>query len=123
MEELKNKIKKEFEKKEFEEKMEIVDYINSYNGALDYLRYEYNDEEFFNVFFEDKIEIARAICYGNYNYAHEYVKFNAYGNLVSATEWDIEREYNNFIDEIVDEIANTWNDDEYMKDTYFKGVK
>ena len=41
-----------------------------------------NDEEFFNTYFEGKpMEVARAIFYGDYNFSHEYVIFNGYGNL------------------------------------------
>lgn len=43
-----------------------------------------NDEEFFNMFFEGKpMEVARATFYGNYNFSHDFVKFNGYGNLES----------------------------------------
>jgi hypothetical protein len=41
-----------------------------------------NDEEFFNTFFNGKPhEVARATFYGDYNFSHDYVKFNGYGNL------------------------------------------
>ena len=42
--------------------------IISYSGALDWLDYQPNDEEFFEVYFAKKDEVARAVCYGNYNY-------------------------------------------------------
>jgi hypothetical protein len=43
-----------------------------------------NDEEFFNMFFEGKpMEVARATFYGDYNFSHDFVKFNGYGNLES----------------------------------------
>ena len=43
-----------------------------------------NDEEFFELFFENKaMEAVRAAHFGNYNFGHDYVKFNGYGNLES----------------------------------------
>ena len=49
---------------------DVVNEINGWNGNLDWLRFEYNDEEFFELFYSGKkgLEIARAICYGDYNY-------------------------------------------------------
>jgi hypothetical protein len=40
-----------------------------------------NDEEFFDMAFSTKIDAARAVCFGEYNYHHDFVKFNGYGNL------------------------------------------
>jgi len=49
-----------------------------------------NDEEFFNVFFENKVlEAVRAVCYGEYNYSDNYVKFNGYGNLESFNYFEV----------------------------------
>jgi hypothetical protein len=43
-----------------------------------------NDEEFFEVFFADKVlDAVPAVSYGDYSYSHDYVKFNGYGNLES----------------------------------------
>ena len=43
-----------------------------------------NDEDFFNMFFEGKvIEAVRAASYGDFQYNHDYVVFNGYGNLES----------------------------------------
>ena len=49
-----------------------------------------NDEEFFSMFFPnagDGIKVARAIFYGDYNYSHDFVKFNGYGNLESISHF------------------------------------
>ena len=45
-----------------------------------------NDEEFFAMFFPnagDGLKVAQAVFYGDYNYSHNWVKFNGYGNLQS----------------------------------------
>lgn len=44
-----------------------------------------NDEEFFNTFFDGKvIEAVRAVCFGEYQYSHDWVIFNGYANLESS---------------------------------------
>jgi hypothetical protein len=49
-----------------------------------------NDEEFFEVFFADKVlEAVRAVSYGDYQYSHDYVKFNGYGNLESFSYFEV----------------------------------
>jgi hypothetical protein len=41
-----------------------------------------NDEDFLSAFFANNPDaLARAIFYGDYNYSHNYVRFNGYGNL------------------------------------------
>ena len=43
-----------------------------------------NDEEFFNIFFENNvISAVQCVCYGDYRYSDNLVKFNGYGNLES----------------------------------------
>jgi hypothetical protein len=47
-----------------------------------------NDEEFFAMFFPnagDGLRVAQAVFYGDYNYSHNWVKFNGYGNLQSLS--------------------------------------
>ena len=80
----------------------MVQELNSWNGCLDWLDFWENDEEFFNTFFENKIEVARAICYGDYNYNDDYVRFNGYGNIESFSEYDMIEELKDSIEEIVE---------------------
>lgn len=43
-----------------------------------------NDEEFFNLYFDNKVlEAVRAVSFGEYKYNDEFIKFNGYGNLVT----------------------------------------
>jgi hypothetical protein len=65
---------------------ELVQLNNEYCEAANYHDEEIfvNDEDFFSTFFEkDVIGAVRAVSYGSYNYSHNYVKFNGYGNLES----------------------------------------
>lgn len=43
-----------------------------------------NDEEFFEIYFSDTMEAVRAVCFGEYDYNHEFVKFDGYANLESS---------------------------------------
>ncbi|OLF87124.1 hypothetical protein B4089_3745 [Bacillus licheniformis] len=88
-----------------EELQNVVREINTWDGSLEHLDYEYNDEEFFNVFFEGKpMEAVRAVFYGDYRYMDDYVKFDGYGNLESASEYQVEKELEESIDEIMDAL-------------------
>ena len=80
----------------------MISEINSIDGSLEYLEYWDNDEEFFDTFFHnDPMEAVRASYYGDYNYCDDYVKFNGYGNLESANEYDLVKRYEEYIDDIV----------------------
>lgn len=84
---------------------DLVSECNGWNGSLeDYCYYE-NDEEFFQMFFEERIdEAVRATYYGDYRYTDEYVRFNGYGNLDSVNEYQLEDE----LQDGVEEIFDTW---------------
>jgi len=46
-----------------------------------------NDEEFLNEIWNPKpSEALRAAHFGDYNWSHEYVKFDGYGNLESSND-------------------------------------
>lgn len=40
-----------------------------------------NDEYFFETHFTDMMTAIKAVYFGKYNFGHDYVKFNGYGNL------------------------------------------
>lgn len=89
--------------------MALVSEINDWNGALEDLVYKENDEEFFELYFSGKgLELARAITYGDYHYMDEYVKFDEYGNLVSNSDFGVQQELEDSIDEIIEELFDNW---------------
>lgn len=96
---------------------DVVNEINGWNGNLDWLRFEYNDEEFFELFYSGNngLEIARAICYGDYNYNDDWVKIDECGNLVSYTEYEMIEEMKDSIDEIVENLIEE-HDNLYLSD-------
>lgn len=72
-----------------------------------------NDEEFFNMFFENKpFEAVRSSYFGEYKYSDDFVKFNGYGNLESFGDYSID----NQID--LQSIANDiYENTDYYNDT------
>ena len=89
----------------------MISEINSIDGSLEYLEYWDNDEEFFDTFFHnDPMEAVRASYYGDYNYCDDYVRFNGYGNLESFNDYDLEREYKEYIDEIVKSLIEHYQE-------------
>lgn len=100
---------KQFLLSDTEELRQAVSQLNSWNGSLEHLDVQANDEEFFNVHFEGKpMEAVRAAQYGEYNYTDEYVRFNGYGNLESFSDITYEQELNDSIDEIVETLLENW---------------
>lgn len=69
---------------------------------------EYFDKDFFNCFFGDKMEVARAVYFGNIqSWTDEYIRFNAYGNLESLNEFDVVEEIDNYVEDIF-ECEDIW---------------
>ncbi|MEX0597374.1 MAG: hypothetical protein WD512_12845 [Candidatus Paceibacterota bacterium] len=62
---------------------ELVDIHNHYCREANYPDDEIyeNGEDFFSTYFLQAYDAIRAISYGDYEYLHEYVKFNGYANL------------------------------------------
>ena len=83
---------------------EIVNDINCLDGSLEFLEYWENDEEFFNTFFNNPMDAVRCSFYGNYKFYDKYVKFDGYYNLSSFNEYELEGEYKDFIDDIVNSL-------------------
>ena len=42
-----------------------------------------NDEDFFEMINFTGLQVARAVFYGDYNYSHNWVSFDGYGNFKS----------------------------------------
>ena len=100
---------------------DIIIEINSIDGSLDFLEYWNNDDDFFNTFFyNNPTEAVRSAYYGDYNYCDDYVRFNGYGNLVSFNDYDLEKEYKEYIDDILKALLKHYQeisicDDELIK--------
>lgn len=101
---------------------ELVSECNSWDGSLDDYKWYEHDEYFYDDFFNDKQEIARAVYYAsNYNYTDEYVKFNAYGNLQTCCEYEKEQDLKDGVEEILDNWLELYGDDDVdVSDDDFK---
>ena len=90
---------------------DIIAEINSIDSSLDFLEYWDNDEEFFNTFYYlNPAEAVRSAYYGDYNYCDKYVKFNGYGNLVSFNDYELEKEYKDYIYEITESLLEHYQE-------------
>lgn len=71
----------------------MVREINFWNGQLEWLDVWENNEDFFNCMYRNNImEAIRATCFGNYDYNDDYVRMNAYGNVESLNQWELDCE-------------------------------
>lgn len=100
----------------------IVNELNFYNGCLDWLNYQANDEDFFNIYFYNKpAEAVRACYFGDYNYNDEYVSIDVYGNLESCSEYEYYDKLKNYIDDIIDCLIDN-KDNIYIYDETLKSI-
>lgn len=89
--------------------MQLVSELNSYDSSLEHLHYHSNDEEFFEIFFTDTAKAVRAVCFGDYDYTDDYVKFNGYMNLVSKDKWELEKELQENVDDILECLLENYS--------------
>ena len=75
-----------------------------------------NDANFFaDVYGGDVMEAVRAVSYGDYNYSHDWVKLNGYGNLESMNVID-EDDLCESIDTIAEEVADNFHNYDHLFD-------
>ena len=86
----------------------IVREINGWDSSLDWLEAYENDEEFFDMFFANTMEAVRSVCYGNYNYSDDLVRFDGYGNLESFSRWEYEDKLKDNIDDIIERLLSVY---------------
>ena len=79
------------------------------HGDSDNMLYSF-DEEFFSMSFSNPMEAARATFFGNIeSWSDEYIRFNAYGNLESLSEYQAEGEIEYYIEDIF-KHPDVWED-------------
>ena len=120
------KFTEEFNNLSSNEKIAIYNEYCSEHGNSDNMLHDF-DEEFFEMAFgNDPIEAAKATFFGDIqNWSDEYIRFNAYGNLESLSEYDAVEEAEDHLDDIY-EYEDVWEDyieteedeDEEDEDTY-----
>ena len=86
-----------------EKLMIMVQEVNSWDGSLENLEVWENGDDFFEMMYPDSAyEVARAIHFGDYNFMHEFVTTDGYGNLLSYSEWEYEEEISAYEEEIIE---------------------
>ena len=81
---------------------ELCREINLYSGIYSDVMYYENDDDFFVTFYSDDVmEAVRAVCYGEYTFTDDYVRIDAYGNLQSASELEVEEELGGYVDDFI----------------------
>lgn len=93
-----------------EERLNICRRINSYDGSMDFC--DSQDLEDIASWMS-AYDLARAIIYGNVTNIEDEVRFNGYGNLESVDSYDLEKESENYISEIIDFIESNGFSDLY----------
>lgn len=90
---------------------QLVQECNLWNGCLDWLDYQEFDSEFFNTYFyNNPMEAARATNFGDVNWNDDYIHFDGYGNLESASAQDYENELEDYKDEIIENALELYEE-------------
>ena len=107
------KFTEEFNNLTDREKIAIYNEYCLEHGDSDKMLYDF-DDEFFEMAFEGKepMEICRATFFGHItSWNDEYIRFNAYGNLESLSEYDaVEEIYEYDAVEEIYEYEDVWED-------------
>ncbi|MFR7590228.1 MAG: hypothetical protein ACLUVC_02200 [Longibaculum sp.] len=69
---------------------QVIELYNDYLKENDYEEYHIFDDYFFNTFFGNPCNAARAVFFGNIkSWSDEYIRFDDYGNLKSFSDLDV----------------------------------
>lgn len=103
------RFEEKFNELDFSDKLSIYNnYCVEYRSGDDMI---YNfDDEFFDMAFSSHMDAARAVFFGKIeSWSDEYIRFNAYGNLESLSEYEAEGEIAYDLDSIF-EHEECWKD-------------
>lgn len=83
---------------------------NSYDGSFDDL-WAF-DAEYVGDYVDtsDAYSFMCCIVFGNVENVNDMLRFDAYGNLESVCEWDLEKEARDQINDIADWLMNYWDE-------------
>lgn len=100
--------------------MAMVQEVNSWDSSLDYL--DFIDMGLLDDYLGEytPTEIANKIHYGDFNPYHEYFRFDAYGNLESFQDWNVEEDLNWYKTDIVERFVELYEDGHV--DSYYQEV-
>ena len=88
----------------------MIQEVNGHDGSLS--QFEYINMEDFDEYMDHlpAIDLAYKIHYGDFNPCDDYFSLNAYENLVSYSEYEIEAEIIEFRYEIVDRFVELYKE-------------
>ena len=88
----------------------MVNEVNSWDNSLSHL--DYINMEDFNEYMNHlpAIDLAYKMHYGDFNPCDDYFSFNAWENLVSYSEYELEAEIIDFRYEIVDRFVELYKE-------------
>lgn len=99
----------------------IVSECSGYNGTLEEYEWHEFGDDFFDTFFSEKQEVARAVFFGDIeSWSDDYIRFNHLGNLESASSYKRDDELKENAQEIIDAGLEMRDniDLNYVIDTY-----
>lgn len=88
-------------------------------GYVDYWSIHENDEDGFESLFENGLEVARAVKYGDYDYTEPYVKLGNDGNLYSMDRGEYLEELRTGKDDLLqiyDELVKDGDIEDFLKE-------
>lgn len=88
-------------------------------GYVDYWSIHENDEDGFECLFENGLEVARAVKYGDYDYTMPYVKIGNDGNLYSLDRGEYLEELREGKDDLLqiyDELVRDGGIEDFLKE-------
>lgn len=97
------------------ELLDMAMYINNENGELNAFNYQLNEDEFFDEYLNcSRSELVKKCWSGHYVFTDDYVKLDAYENIISIDEDDLAILAESMKDEILNkylEYVENSNDD------------
>ena len=95
---------------------DVVNELNCWDGCLEFLEVYYMEDLDYYLEGHTPSEILNKMFYGNFNPNDSYFRFDAYANLESLNEWDLEERYKMYIDEIIGALLENMDDIEIYDD-------
>ena len=95
---------------------DVVNELNCWDGCLEFLEVYYMEDLDYYLEGHTPSEILNKMFYGDFNPNDSYFRFDAYDNLESFNEWDLEERYKMYIDEIIGALLENMDDIEIYDD-------
>ena len=106
LENVKNKLVNELDSQQLSQLMTVVNDFNGYFEDQMWIAMDCFDDYLSEL---TPLEIASRVAFGNFDPSHDYFRFDIYGNLESATEWDVEHDILDSADEIIGLALANWD--------------